>query len=363
MGKKTQETQEVLTNKLIAGLNALASWFERQKRVLPWRSDPSLYRVWISEIMLQQTQVVTVVPYFERFIDRFPTVEALAGAPLEDVLMHWAGLGYYSRARNLHKAAVQIVERGGFPTDREGWLELPGVGNYTAGAILSIALNQPEAILDGNVERVLSRVRTVSRAQGDEVFKQRLWRLSRIFVETGVSLGIRPSVLNQAMMELGATVCSPKKPRCPLCPLNQLCRANMRSLQDQYPPRKKPKAWIKVREEVHCVIDHQGRILLTEKKPGEWRAGLWDFPQSLELKNLKSIGKVENKLVVTRHKITRITNIWRIASVQSKSVLQAAEATHLRWVSADLPEVAVGSSVRKTLRSIRDAYPEVLQAR
>lgn len=347
--------------KLNVALKQLGNWFERQKRVLPWRSDPSLYRVWVSEIMLQQTQVVTVVPYFERFIARFPSVEVLAQAPLDEVLLHWAGLGYYSRARNLHKAAKLILEKGDFPRDREGWLELPGVGNYTAGAILSIALDQPEAILDGNVERVLSRVRMVSRAKGDENFKQRLWRLSRIFVQTGLRLGIRPSALNQAMMELGATVCSPKKPRCLLCPLQGLCRAQIHGTQENYPPRKKPKNWIKVQEEVHCVVSAGGKILLTERMPGEWRAGLWDFPvvlpEAVVERRLKSLGKVTNKLIVTRHKIERTTHIW---SQPQQLVLKVAENSNLRWVNPDQPEVAVGSSVKKTLREIRETFPEIL---
>jgi len=177
-------------------LNQMAGWFERQQRILPWRENPDTYRVWISEIMLQQTQVVTVIPYFEKFIARFPTVQALAQAPEEDVLLHWAGLGYYSRARNIHRAAKIIDQAGCFPSTREGWLEIPGVGHYTAGAILSISLNQPEAILDGNVERVLSRARRVSRMKGDSFYKERLWRLSRIVVERAFDLKIPPRAAN-----------------------------------------------------------------------------------------------------------------------------------------------------------------------
>ena len=149
------------------------AWFERQQRVLPWRDQPTLYRVWVSEIMLQQTQVITVVPYFERFIAKFPDVHALARATEAEVTAQWAGLGYYSRARNLRKGAIAIEAEGRFPATRAEWLEIPGVGDYTAGAILSIAQNLPEPILDGNVERVLSRVRRVSRARGDAAFKSR----------------------------------------------------------------------------------------------------------------------------------------------------------------------------------------------
>jgi A/G-specific adenine glycosylase len=346
---------------LEAGLKQLGAWFERQKRVLPWRDEPSLYRVWISEIMLQQTQVVTVIPYFERFIARFPSVEVLAQAAEEDVLLHWAGLGYYSRARNLHKAAKQIVANGGFPRDREGWLEIPGVGPYTAGAILSIALDHPEAILDGNVERVLSRVRRVSRASGDAAYKQRLWNISRIFVERANELGVKPSVLNQAMMELGATVCTPKKPKCLLCPISIICRANQNSEEEAYPPKKKRKEWLDVREEVHCVFDGKGKMLLTLRLPGQWRAGLWDFPEETPVtrSKLAKIGKVESKLIVTRHRITRTAFVWKVKETKFSSLLSASDsATDLRWISVQSPEVAVGSSLQKTLRQIRDTYPE-----
>jgi A/G-specific adenine glycosylase len=347
-------------------LKKLATWFERQKRVLPWRDEPTLYRVWISEIMLQQTQVVTVIPYFERFVSRFPSVEALADAPVEDVLLHWAGLGYYSRARNLHKAARQIVETGGFPRTREGWLDVPGVGPYTAGAILSIALDQPESILDGNVERVLSRVRRVSREKGDAAYKQRLWRLSRIFVERAHEQRIRPSVLNQALMELGATVCTPKKPKCLLCPVASVCRAHQHSEEEAYPPKKKRKEWLDVREEVHCVFDSKGKMLLSLRLPGEWRAGLWDFPEEAPLakSRLLRIGKLESKLIVTRHRITRTAHVWKAKDVASSSLLKAADSTaSLRWISIREPEVAVGGSLQKTLRQIRDTYPEVLPTR
>ncbi|MFL5815879.1 MAG: A/G-specific adenine glycosylase [Bdellovibrionia bacterium] len=353
--------------KQLKELNQLGEWFERQKRVLPWRDEPTLYRVWISEIMLQQTQVITVIPYFERFVSRFPSVETLAAAPEEDVLLHWAGLGYYSRARNIHKAARQIVAAGGFPRTREGWLDVPGVGPYTAGAILSIALNQPESILDGNVERVLSRVRRVSRAGGDAAYKNRLWRLSKVFVERAHEQGVRPSVLNQAMMELGATVCTPKKPKCLLCPIASMCRAHQNSEEEAYPPKKKPKEWLAVKEEVHCIFDSKGRMLLALRRPGEWRAGLWDFPEESPVAKTKlaRVGKVESKLIVTRHKITRTAHVWMTKLAISSSVLSASESdgASLRWISIQHPEVAVGGSLQKTLRQIRDTYPEVLPAR
>jgi A/G-specific adenine glycosylase len=351
-------------------LGGLVGWFERQKRVLPWRDEPTLYRVWISEIMLQQTQVATVIPYFERFVARLPSVEALASAPEEDVLRLWAGLGYYSRARNLHRAAREIVAAGDFPRDREGWLEVPGVGAYTAGAILSIALDLPEPILDGNVERVLSRVRRVGRsprqAKGTAPYKQRLWRLARAFMERAYGgRGLSPSALNQGLMELGATLCSPTKPKCLLCPLASICRAKEFDEVEAYPPRKKPKEWLHVREEVHCVFDHRGRMLLEQRAPGQWRAGLWDFPESAPTGlKLERVGKVERKLIVTRHKITRIAHVWKLKPARKGAMaLRASEGTEPgecgRWISVAEPDVAVGSSLTKTLQTVRETFPVI----
>ncbi len=327
----------------------LATWFERQKRVLPWRDDPTLYRVWVSEIMLQQTQVSTVVPYFEKFMSRFPTLEKLAEASQEEVMLYWAGLGYYSRARNLHQGARQIQHPGRFPRNREEWLEIPGVGEYTAGAILSIALDLPEPILDGNVERVLSRVRKVPRT---ERYKERLWRLSRILVEKAREQGIRPSVLNQSLMELGATLCTPKSPRCLLCPLASLCRAHQAGCEQEFPLKKKPKEWVKVEEELHCWIDAEGRVLLRQRATQEWRAGLWDFPEQSPPALAKKVGVVETRHVVTRHKVTRKTHVWACKA------LTAAEAGRMpsddfRWVESDKPDVAVGSACRRVLSEIK----------
>lgn len=352
----------------------LADWFEKQKRVLPWRDSPTLYRVWVSEIMLQQTQVITVVPYFERFMTRFPTVQSLARADEGDVLHAWAGLGYYSRARNLHAAAKKVVEDwGDFPRTREGWLEMPGVGPYTAGAILSIALNQPEAILDGNVERVMSRIRRVNRRSGDAPYKERLWRLSRIWVQRAFGLGIPPSVLNQALMELGAILCTPKKPKCLLCPVADVCRAKQVGEQEAYPPRKAPKQWVRVQEELHCVTDGQGRILLQRRASGEWRAGLWDLPAekpdalgAVGAPNSKAklirIGKVTTQHVVTRHKVTRTTHVWLITGKAVKPALWKASdsvaSSGGAWISMKDPEVAIGSALKRTWQAVLETFPE-----
>ena len=190
----------------------LSSWFKKNARVLPWRSNPIPYWVWLSEIMLQQTQVATVIPYFEKFIKKFPTVHDLAQASLDEVYSLWAGLGYYSRARNLHKGAVEmsrlIHEGKGFPKSRTEWLEIPGVGEYTAGAICSIALNQAEPIVDGNVVRVLSRVDAIRKL---DLKKTKIWDIATELVQ---QKRVEPRILNQALMELGATICKPKNPKC-----------------------------------------------------------------------------------------------------------------------------------------------------
>ncbi|MGZ3696944.1 MAG: A/G-specific adenine glycosylase [Bdellovibrionota bacterium] len=331
-------------------LLSLASWFGRRKRALPWRDAPTIYRVWISEIMLQQTQVVTVIPYFEKFMGRFPSVEILAQAPLEDVLMHWAGLGYYSRARNLHRAAQMIVSAGGFPRSREEWVAIPGVGEYTAGAILSIAQGQPEAILDGNVERVLSRLRRVGRTRGDAAYKDRLWRLSRAAVGEAHRLGISPSDFNQALMELGATVCTFRAPKCEVCPVAHACRARAMGTPEAFPPKKKKKVWLVVQEELHCVIrEKDGRVLLRQREDGEWRKGLWDLTSEAP-SGARLLGEVETRYVVTRHKVSRRTQVWRAPT------WGAAETGAGRWVSLDMPEVPVGSPLRKTWKSIRERF-------
>ncbi len=345
--------------KFLMSLMQLDTWFQSKKRILPWRDRPTLYRVWVSEIMLQQTQVITVIPYFERFLERFPTVEDLAQASEEDVLLLWSGLGYYSRARNLHRGAKKVAQNGRFPVSRDEWLEIPGVGNYTAGAILSIAANQAEPILDGNIERVLSRVRRVSRQKGDGFFKTRLWKISEIFVKTADRHGIQPSNLNQSLMELGATICSPRSPQCGICPLSKLCQAFASGEQESYPPKKKPKKWIQVQEKLHCVVNDSGLTLLRLRKKGEWRAGLWDLLDQEPSFKLKSVGQVETRHVVTRHKIQRLTQVWRISHSKKSELLSAAESEldELKWVSIKAPEVPVGSALKRTLKQILSEYP------
>ncbi|MBU6375593.1 MAG: A/G-specific adenine glycosylase [Bdellovibrionales bacterium] len=334
----------------------LSRWFSKRSRALPWRAQPTLYRVWVSEIMLQQTQVATVLPYFERFMERFPTVEALASAEEASVLEVWAGLGYYSRARNLHRGAKQIA-KSGFPQNRQAWLEIPGVGPYTAGAICSIALGQPEPILDGNVERVLSRVLLLSRSQGDASFKAHLWRWSGILVRRANRLRVSPSAFNQAVMELGALVCTFKSPRCSQCPLSKNCLASSHGNIENYPGKKPAKEWIQISEVRHAWIfraqDRSEKILLRKQALGEWREGLWDFPaeppsQAIRKKG-KPLGEVLTKHVVTRHKISRITRLW---SVSNQRHIPKKQRGEFSWTDLQEPALPGSAAFQKTWRAI-----------
>lgn len=335
-------------------LHSLLQWYRQHARVLPWRDQPHPYRVWVSEIMLQQTQVAAVVPYFEAFINRFPDLDSLAAAPVEEVLRSWAGLGYYSRARNLHQTARILSLQEEFPRTRREWESLPGVGPYTAGAILSIAFEQPEAILDANVERVLSRLRCTGGAD----FKSRLWSYSRIIVRTGFRLGISPRHTNQALMELGALVCQ-KKPLCRLCPLQSKCRALRRGVISDFPPRRPRKAWVEVEETVICLTDSRGAILVRETPAGSWRAGLWDLPGigELDLSGQK-IGEIQSQAVVTHHRIRRTTLLYRDQGSRLNS------STAARFVHPEQLQTAgpgIGAALKRSLPAIRNSLDAAAQ--
>ena len=287
-------------------------------------------------------------------MERFPTVESLAAAPLESVLEAWAGLGYYSRARNLHKGARQIVDSR-MPASRDEWLEIPGVGPYTAGAVASIAFDQPEAIVDGNVERVFSRLWRLRRSQGEARYKRRIWNLSRAWVRVSSVRGLRPSVVNQALMELGALVCTPRQPMCGVCPVQMSCQAFAQGVVDQFPERKKRPEVIEMQERVLCAIDPQGRVLLHRRAEGEWRGGLWDFPiesADVKVKTTHVWGEARAKLIVTRHRIDRRA---QVVSADAK-----VSGDDYRWFEMKALPQAVGSSFKKTWQSIRETFPEAL---
>jgi A/G-specific adenine glycosylase len=252
----------------------LLRWFEKNKRDLPWRKTQDPYAVWISEMMLQQTQVATVIPYYERFLKSFPTVHHLARADLSDVLRVWEGLGYYSRARNLHKAARRVVTlfNGKIPDNPEDLLTLPGVGRYTAGAILSIAFNREAPILDGNVKRVLCRLYAIPEDPKEGKTEERLWDISGSLIPKG-----NAHSFNQALMELGATICTPREPLCLLCPLQRLCAARKQGNPESY-PKKVSKKKVPHVEAVSAVIIKEDRVLLRQRPPRGLLGGLWEFP-------------------------------------------------------------------------------------
>ena len=300
----------------------LLDWYDGAARVLPWRSEPTPYRVWVSEIMLQQTRVEAVKPYFDRFLSALPTVQALAAAPEETVLKLWEGLGYYSRARNLHKAAKMICEEfgGELPSEKAELLRLPGIGSYTAGAVASIAFNQKLPAVDGNVLRVISRV-LASRQDitSAEVKKAMERALQEIIPE-------RAGDFNQSLMELGATVCLPNgAPLCLLCPLYGLCRAAEEGIQDEIPV-KTPKKPRKIERRTVFVLWNDGRLAIRRRPKKGLLAGLWELPNCISEERDETLHE------------------WGIAPEQLAPIGTAKHIfTHIEWhmqgVSAQTEEI------------------------
>lgn len=255
----------------------LLEWYDRSARVLPWREDPTPYRVWVSEIMLQQTRVEAVKPYYERFLEAFPTVEALANAPTDRVLKLWEGLGYYNRARNLQKGAQVVMERfgGQVPAAFEELHSLPGVGDYTAGAIASIAFGLPVPAVDGNVLRVISRV----LCRRDNILDPKV--KSRMEGEIREILPQRVGDFNQSLMELGAMICVPGgPPKCLLCPLNQICRGYQEGVTLELPVKSKPKPRKKEDRTLFLLVSKNGRLGLWKRPEQGLLAGLWELPSA-----------------------------------------------------------------------------------
>lgn len=253
----------------------LLDWFAHHARDLPWRQNRTPYRVWVAEVMLQQTRTETMGPYYERFMACFPTLESLARAPLEDVLRVWEGLGYYSRARLLHAAARKVLEEWGgrLPETRQELQKLPGIGPYIAGAVASIAFGRPEVALDGNVCRVLSRLLALDGDPRQMSVRRRLEEYARSIMPQD-----RPGPFNEALMELGATVCRPRRPRCDACPLSGDCQAHRRGQEEAFPTRI-PRRTVPRYEVTAAVIrGPDGRFLLARRKKDSFLGGLWEFP-------------------------------------------------------------------------------------
>ncbi len=252
----------------------LLAWYATHRRDLPWRRTRDPYRIWISEVMLQQTQVATVIPFYHRFLERFPNLAALARADLQTVLKQWEGLGYYRRAHHLHRAAMEMMDAGGgrVPDRHRAFRALPGVGDYIANAVMSIAFDRPRAVVDGNVKRVLARLGgigdPVNQSAAHRVFQQAADRLLDHSC---------PGTFNQAVMELGALVCTPRRPYCPECPWRTSCHACRNDLTD-WLPRRIRRAPVPKHAMAAGVVCHRGRVLVVQRPSEGLLAGLWEFP-------------------------------------------------------------------------------------
>lgn len=339
---------------------ALLRWFNRHARHLPWRGVKSAYEVWVSEIMLQQTQIATTIPYYQRFMAEFPTVERLAAAPLERVLELWSGLGYYRRARHLHLAARRVAEEydGRFPKDFAQVRKLPGVGDYTARAVLSIAYRQPFAVLDGNVARVMARV----LAKRGNLAQPRFRRAIEKNLELLLSRR-SPGNFNQAMMELGQTICLPRGPQCSACPIKTWCRAYKVGRPDSFPearPRRQSEHW----HLATAVLQKGQQVLLFRGLDDGLLSDLWNFPSALGESSTKALGNLQEKLRASlgasvslkdsgsqlRHNITFRSIRVRVYTGKFCGV---PREKHVRWFpAAKIEQAAVSQLARKIAQEL-----------
>ncbi len=335
---------------------SLIFWHKKYGRHdLPWQFDPTPYHIWVSEIMLQQTQVNTVIPYYTRFIDRFPDIQSLANAELDEVLSHWAGLGYYARGRNLYHAAQMICdEHGGtIPASKEKLLTLPGIGRSTASAIMALAFNQRHAILDGNVKRVISRFYAISGWPGESAVEKQLWQLAEnLTPERNVAQ------YTQAMMDLGATVCTRSQAKCDICPISQRCLARQEESQYKY-PTPKPKKSIPLRKIVFLLLENKAGEILFQRRPptGIW-GGLWCFPECSTDDDIEKwllaetglSGSISRQLSVIKHTLTHFRMEILPIHLKIKQCNNVKEMDDHRWrLAGDALKFGVPAPVRNLL--------------
>lgn len=342
---------EELSGKLT---HLLLGWYEQSARQLPWRDRPEPYRVWVSEIMLQQTRVETVRPYFERWMSRFPTVGELASASEQDVLQTWEGLGYYSRARNLHKAARMVMDYygGKIPAERIELETLPGIGRYTAGAIASIAFGKDEPALDGNIRRVLARIYNVTELAQSTKGERLLWDLARRSLPSG-----RAGDFNQALMDLGASICTPQSPVCRVCPVAACCQAFMAGVQESRPVLQARKATPRYTVTA-AVISREDLVLIAQRPSNGLLGGMWEFPggkvedgeelaDALKREIYEELGAlvlVGELIGVFKHAYTHFKiTLYAYYCSLVKDEPAALEASEIRWVKMpDLGQYPMG---------------------
>lgn len=334
----------------------LMSWYKQYRRDLPWRNTRDPYRIWVSEVMLQQTQVKTAIPYYEAFLTRFPTVEDLAAAHIDEVLALWSGLGYYRRARQMHQAAIEIVaEQVGFPGSAEGLLRLPGIGPYTAAAVASIAFGEVVPVLDGNVERVLSRYLALDEDPERRQPRDILLAKAAEFLDPRC-----PGESNQALMELGATVCMPRKPMCKSCPLEAGCQGYMSGHPERFPPLRQRRKVEKISWAL-ALVERQGRVLFFRRpNTSEVLPGMWEIPNVPHVKDIASlksslitsyggIWNLEGESLQVRHSITYRSLTLHVHP--AKLLGPVREDREAAWISPlERADYGISSMFEKVLR-------------
>lgn len=347
--------------------DALIAWFEENKEDLPWRRTADPYAIWLSEIMLQQTQVKTVIPYYDRFLERFPSVDLLASAPLDEVLKLWEGLGYYSRARNLHRTARLVVREfgGQFPSEVDDLLKLPGVGRYTAGAISSLAFGLDAPLLDGNVIRVLTRLFDIEDDISRPETKRALWQRAELLLPPG-----RAGAWNEGLMELGRRVCTPRNPGCAGCPLLDHCLAAQRGAQHERPVRPPRKRTPHYDVTAGVIWNDDGQVLIAQRREEDMLGGLWEFPGgkrepgetlpeclSREIREELGIGiAVGSQITTIQHAYThfRIT-LYVFTCKHLEGEPQAIECAGFAWVTLDeFDRYAFPSTDQKIITALRN---------
>jgi A/G-specific adenine glycosylase len=319
----------------------LLAWFDQHKRDLPWRRTSNPYAIWISEIMLQQTRVAAVTSYYERFLGRFPDFQALADASESDLLAHWAGLGYYYRARNLQKAARLMRDAGRFPATFEDLRTLPGTGDYTAAAVASIGFNLPHAVLDGNVFRVLSRVFDDTTNIGFAAGRKHFSAIAGKLLDRN-----QPGAFNQSMMELGATVCLPRNPHCLVCPVSYLCRGHHTGRENELPVKARRQEGVREHRQLFWV-EREGKLLVWQRpSTSRLMPGFWELPERADLDGAAA----GRKLGSFRHTITFHEYVFEVAEIQTETVQPSGDC---QWMPLrDLDSRPASTILRKARRVV-----------